>query len=63
MGYIIALIILLLVVPLVLTMLTRRTTGRGGIDSADHGFTPDRPSADEPTPRAGPGVDPQIPPS
>jgi hypothetical protein len=63
MGYIIGLIFLLLIVPLVFMMLTRRTSSTGGIDAANHGVTPDRPAADEPTPRAGPGVDRHIPPS
>lgn len=63
MGYIIGLIIVLLFVPLLFLMLTRRSTGGGGIGRKDRGVTLDRPSADEPTPRAGPGVDPQIPPA
>jgi hypothetical protein len=63
MGYIIGLIFLLLLVPLMFMMLTRRTTGRGGINAGNHGMTPDQPTADEPTPRPGPGVDPHINPS
>ena len=63
MGYIIGLVFLLLLVPLIFMMLTRRTTGPGGIEGADHGISPNKPAADEPTPRAGPGVDPHIPPS
>lgn len=63
MGYIIGLVIVLLLVPLVVMLLTRRTTGHGGIDAANHGVSPDRPAADEPTPRPGPGVDPHINPS
>lgn len=62
MGYIIGLVIVLLIVPLIVMMVTRRTTGTGGIDSADHGISPDRPSSDQPTPRAGPGKDKLIPP-
>lgn len=62
MGYIIGIIVLILLLPLLWMMLTRRTTGHGGIDSDNHGVTPDRPSSDEPTPRPGPGVDRKIPP-
>lgn len=63
MGYLIGLVLVLVVVPLLWMALTRRTTGTGGIDSHDRGLTPDIPASDEPTPRAGPGVDPKIPPS
>lgn len=63
MGYIVGLIIILLIVPLLFMLLTRRTKGTGGIDSSNHGVTHEQPSAEEPTPRPGPGVDPRIPPS
>lgn len=63
MGYIIGLLILLLLVPLVFMALSRRTGAAGGIQSSDHGVTPQQPSAAEPTPRPGPGVDPKIPPA
>ncbi len=62
MGYIIGIIIVLLVIPLLFMLFSRRSTGHGGIDSANHGMSPDRPSSDQPTPRPGPGVDPRIPP-
>ena len=62
MGYIIGIVIVLQLVPLLFMLLTRRTTGRGGLDNANHGVSPDRPSSDQPTPRPGPGVDPRIPP-
>jgi hypothetical protein len=51
MGYIIGLIIVLLVLPLLFMLLSRRTRNTGGIDSRDHGVTPSRPSSDQPTPR------------
>ena len=62
MGYIIGLVLVLLLVPVLVMMLTRRTSGGGGIASADHGMTPNAPSSDPPTPRAGPGRDTRIPP-
>jgi hypothetical protein len=63
MGYILGLVVVLILIPLLFMMLSRRTRVSGGIDSADHGVTPDRPAADEPTPRAGPNVDRKIPPA
>lgn len=63
MGYIIGLIIVVLLVPLIVMALTRRTHAVGGVQSPDRGLTPEKPAADEPTPRPGPGVDPKIPPS
>jgi hypothetical protein len=63
MGYILGIVIVLLVLPLLFMLLSRRGGGRGGIDSSNRGVTPDRPAADEPTPRAGPGVDPHVNPS
>lgn len=62
MGYIIGIVIVLLLLPLLFMMLTRRSTGHGGIDSANHGVSPDRPSSDQPTPRPGPNTDTRIPP-
>lgn len=63
MDYIIALIVIVVLVPLLIIVLTRRTKGGGGIESRDHGVTPDQPAADAPTPRPGPGVDKHLPPS
>jgi hypothetical protein len=63
MGYILGFIIVLIVIPLLVLMLTRRTSGGGGIESSGQGVSPNRPSAEEPTPRPGPGVDPHIPPA
>ncbi|PTX94251.1 hypothetical protein [Opitutus sp. ER46] len=63
MGYIITIVVLLIVLPLLFLVLSRRGMRGGGIGSPDHGVTPDRPYSDEPTPRPGPGVDRRIPPS
>ena len=63
MGYLTALVLVVLVIPLLFVILSRRSTGAGGIDSTNRGLTPNQPAADEPTPRAGPGVDRHIPPS
>ena len=52
MGYIIALVILVIVVPLLFLMLSRRSTAAGGIRSRDHGVTQEEPSSDQPTPGA-----------
>ena len=53
MGYIIALIVLFIVVPLVFLMLSRRTpAGGGGIRHRDRGVTVEEPSSDQPTPGA-----------
>lgn len=54
MGYIIALILLLIIVPLLFVTLGRRSSGAGTLDGSPKsgGFTPTRPSADVPTPRA-----------
>lgn len=62
MGYIIGIIIVLILLPLVFLVISRRTGATGGIDSSTRGVTPSRPSSDQPTPRPGPGVDPKIPP-
>lgn len=63
MGYIIGLIIIILLVPLLIMALTRRTNSGGDIASKNHGVTHEQPAAAEPTPRPGPGVDPHIPPA
>jgi hypothetical protein len=52
MGYIITIVVLVLVVPLLFMMLTRRSRSGGGIDSSDHGVTVLQPSSDQPTPPA-----------
>ena len=52
MGYIIALIVLVLAIPLIFLLLGRRTRAGGGIESRDHGLTVSEPSSDEPTPLA-----------
>ncbi|MDO8540458.1 MAG: hypothetical protein Q7S40_08445 [Opitutaceae bacterium] len=54
MGYFIAIIALLIVVPLVLIMLSRRTTNAGGAGAKwrDRGVTVSRLAAEETTPRA-----------
>jgi hypothetical protein len=70
MGYIIAFILLLIVVPLVFILLSRRTTSPGGLAEKQrgHGVTVSQPSSDQPTPRAGavnqpaPGREQQLPP-
>jgi hypothetical protein len=53
MGYIIGLVLLLIVVPLLFVLLSRRTasTGRLGRASHDRGVTVSQPSSDQPTPR------------
>lgn len=54
MGYIIALGLLVIVVPLLFLMLSRRTTSAGGLadKQRSRGMTVSRPSSDQPTPRA-----------
>jgi hypothetical protein len=70
MGYIIAIILLLIVVPLLFIMLSRKSSGAGTLDSGPRsgGFTPSRPSADAPTPQPGsinqrPEAERRLPPS
>jgi hypothetical protein len=55
MGYIIAIILLIIVVPLIFMMLSRRTSGAGGVTEGqgNRGITVSQPSSDEPTPQAG----------
>lgn len=69
MGYIIALVILLVVVPILFLLLSRRTAGSGRVGSRDHGVTVDKPSSDQPTPGApgsinqpAPGAERRLPP-
>jgi hypothetical protein len=54
MGYIIGIILLVIMVPLLFLMLSRRTSSTGGLAAKDRdrGVTVSRPSAEEPTPRA-----------
>src|SRR5690606_26157188 len=51
MGYIIAIVLLIIVVPLIFMMLSRRTSGAGGVNQGrdDRGVTVSKPSSDEPT--------------
>jgi hypothetical protein len=67
MGYIIAVVIVLLLLPLLFVILGRRSTGRGGITTRGRGLTMSEPSADQPTPGRGgnesaPGTERRIPP-
>lgn len=69
MGYIIALVVFVVLVPLVFLMLTRRSAGSGRIGSRDHGMTVEEPSSDQPSPGAEgslnqprPGAEKRIPP-
>lgn len=57
MGYILGLVLLLVFVPLLFLLLSRRSIRGGGIESGDRGMTPSRPSSDQPTPPAGPATD------
>lgn len=57
MGYIIGLVALLVFVPLLFLLLSRRTVSGGGIDSRDKGVTHLEPSSDQPTPPPGPQTD------
>lgn len=55
MGYIIALVVLLIVVPLLFILFSRRTGAAGGTAvkwRGDRGVTVEQPSSDQPTPRA-----------
>ena len=54
MGYIIGVIVLILLIPLLIMLLTRRGRGPGGIGTSGHGVTHEQPSSDQPTP-PGPG--------
>lgn len=50
MGYIFALVLLVIVVPLVFLLLTRRPAGGGRAGRADRGYTVEEPSSDQPSP-------------
>lgn len=54
MGYIIGIVILVIAVPLLFLMLSRRTSSAGGLAEKQRGrgVTVSRPAAEEPTPRA-----------
>jgi hypothetical protein len=71
MGYLIAFVLLLIAVPLIMMLMSRRTTGAGGIaaKSRDRGVTVSKPSSDQPTPRGdatvnepAPGAERRLPP-
>jgi hypothetical protein len=67
MGYIITFLVVLVLLPLLFVVLSRRSTGRGGITTRGHGLTVAEPSADQPTPGKGtnesaPGTERRIPP-
>lgn len=69
MGYIIALVFFVLLVPMLFLLLTRRAGGGREPRSHDHGVTVEQPSSDEPTPGAPgsinqpvPGAERRIPP-
>ena len=70
MGYIIAIVLLAIVVPLLFILLSRRTTSAGGLvdKHRSRGVTVSQPSSDQPTPRAenlnqpDPGADRRLPP-
>ena len=55
MGYIIALVVLAIIVPLLFVLLGRRSSASGMLDAKPKsgGVTPSRPSSDQPTPGAG----------
>ena len=66
MGYLIALGIIVLV-PVLFLLLSRRTAGRGGITQPSRGMTVSQPSSDQPTPGRGsnpsaPGTERRVPP-
>lgn len=70
MGYLLALVLLLIAVPIVILLASRRTTSAGGIaaKSRDRGVTLAGPSSDQPTPRSdatnqpAPGAERRLPP-
>lgn len=53
MGYIIAIILLVIVVPFIFLLLSKRTRGAGTLGGVPHsgGVTPSEPSSDQPTPQ------------
>jgi hypothetical protein len=62
MGYIIALVLLLIAVPLIFILSSRRTTSAGGLaaKSRDRGVTVSKPSSDQP--KASPTNEQRLPP-
>jgi hypothetical protein len=71
MGYVIALVLLILAVPLIFILGARRTRSAGGLaaKSRDRGVTVSQPSSDQPTPRGdatvnhpAPGAERRLPP-
>jgi hypothetical protein len=70
MGYIIAIVLIAVVVPLLFMLLSRRTTSTGGLaeKQRSRGVTVSQPSSDQPTPRDDainqpePGREQQLPP-
>jgi hypothetical protein len=70
MGYIIALVFVVVVVPLLFIFLSRRGRHAGGVgaDSTSRGVTVMEPSSDQPTPtaeatnRTSPGAEQRLPP-
>jgi hypothetical protein len=71
MGYIVALVLLLIAVPLIFILSGRRTTSAGGMAARprDRGVTVSQPSSDQPTPRGdatvnqtAPGAERRLPP-
>jgi hypothetical protein len=71
MGYVIVLVLLIVAVPLIVIMGTRRARSAGGVASRsrDRGVTVSQPSSDQPTPRGdatvnhpAPGAERRLPP-
>jgi hypothetical protein len=71
MEYIITVAVVIIVVPILFLVLSRRTVGGAGIEHkpGDHGVTVASPSSDQPTPQAektvnrpAPGTQPPLPP-
>jgi len=70
MGYLVVLVLLLVVIPLMFVLLSRRPTGVSGraTNSRERGMTVAKPSADAPTARAdainqpAPGGEKRLPP-
>jgi hypothetical protein len=62
MGYIFALVLLLIAVPLIFIMASRRTTSAGGMAAKprDRGVTVSKPSSDQP--KATPATERRLPP-
>ena len=69
MGYVFVIALVVIVVPLLFLMLSRRTRGAGTLTGRrlSGGVTPREPSSDQPTPQAdsvnrAEGVEPKLPP-